>query len=281
MRLSTDTALPARSHWQALLTLGFDDDAGTTRLTERRHLGPLRVQKALYPEHRSVCHAIIVHPPGGVVGGDQLAINVRVGAGASVLLSSPGAAKWYRANGHVSQQTVRLTVAPGATLEWMPQETIFFNGAQVELDTALELDGDARYIGIEILCFGRTASGEQFDHGSIRQRSTIRRDGKLIWNEQGRIGGGDAAMHSPLGLAGNTVCATLLAVGPPLTPQALRSMREQLGPQVGVSQVGAVLVVRMLSQRSELARGAMLQAWQLLRPLMTARAAVVPRIWNT
>jgi urease accessory protein len=281
MRLTTDTTLPARSHWQALLTLGFDNDDGATRLTERRHVGPLRVQKALYPEHRSVCHAIIVHPPGGVVGGDQLAINVRVGAAASALLSSPGAAKWYRANGHVSQQTVRLTVAPGATLEWMPQETIFFNGAQVELDTALELHGDARYIGIEILCFGRTASGEQFDHGSIRQRSTIRRDGKLIWNEQGRIGGGDAAMHSPLGLAGNTVCATLLAVGPPLTTQALRAMREQLGPQVGVTQAGAVLVVRMLSQRSELARSAMLQAWQILRPLLMARAAVVPRIWNT
>ena len=270
-----------RSHWQARLSLGFVNDAGTTRLTERDHVGPLRVQKALYPEHPSVCHAVIVHPPGGVVGGDQLDIAVRVGSEAAVFISTPGAAKWYRANGHVSRQTVRLEVAAGASLEGMPQETIFFNNAHVRLDSAITLHGDATYLGCDILCFGRTASGETFNAGTIAQHSTIRRDGKLIWYEQGRIDGAGKVMHSPLGLVGKTVCATLLVAGKAITPGALTTLRETLGPQVGITQMKAILVVRHLGNSSEVARGLMMQAWQALRPLLLAREAVVPRIWNT
>ncbi|MFT5535209.1 MAG: urease accessory protein [Burkholderiaceae bacterium] len=270
-----------RSHWQAQLSLGFIDDAGTTRLTEREHRGPLRVQKALYPEHPSVCHAVIVHPPGGVVGGDQLDIAVRVGSQASVFISTPGAAKWYRANGHVSRQSVRLEVAAGASLEWMPQETIFFNNAHVRLNSTITLHGDATYVGCDILCFGRTASGETFNAGTIAQHSTIRRDGKLIWFEQGRIDGAGNAMHSPLGLAGKTVCATLLVAGKTITPVALATLRETLGPQVGITHMKSILVVRHLGDSSEHARRLMMQAWQALRPLLLAREAVVPRIWNT
>jgi urease accessory protein len=270
-----------RSHWQARLSLGFVNDAGTTRLTEREHVGPLRVQKALYPEHPSVCHAIIVHPPGGVVGGDQLDIAVRVGTDAAAFISTPGAAKWYRANGHVSRQSVRLDVAAGASLEWLPQETIFFNHAHVRLDSAITLHGDATYFGCDILCFGRTASGETFNAGTISQHSTIRRDGKLIWFEQGRIEGAGNGMHSPLGLAGKTVCATLLVAGKPLTPSALTTLREKLGPQVGITQMKTILVVRHLSDSSEVARDLMMRAWQALRPLLLGREAVVPRIWNT
>ncbi|WP_344762427.1 urease accessory protein UreD [Actimicrobium antarcticum] len=270
-----------RNHWQARLSLGFANDAGTTRLVERSHVGPLRVQKALYPEHPSVCHAIVVHPPGGVVGGDQLSINVQVGVDAAAFICTPGAAKWYRANGHVSGQTVRLEVAAGASMEWLPQETIFFNDAHVVLDSAIDLQGDATYIGCDILCFGRTASGERFNRGIVRQRNTIRRDGKLIWFEQGRIDGADAVMHSPLGLAGKTVCATLLAAGTTLSPTALTALREALGPLAGVTQTKTILVVRHLGDSSEVARSLMMQAWQALRPLLLARDGVIPRIWNT
>ena len=97
-----------RQHWHARLSLGFANDRGTTRLIERSHVGPLRVQKPLYPEQPSVCHAIVVHPPGGVVGGDQLAIRCAVGDSAHALVTTPGAAKWYRANGHVSRQDLSL-----------------------------------------------------------------------------------------------------------------------------------------------------------------------------
>lgn len=285
--------LGVQRHCQARLSLGFADDAGTTRLIERSHFGPLRVQKALYPEHPSVCHAIVVHPPGGVVGGDQLSIQVRVGTDAAALIATPGAAKWYRANGHVSSQTVQLDVGPNASLEWLPQETIFFNNAQVTQRTNIELAADASYLGSEILCFGRTACGERFTHGSIRQNTVIRRNGTLIWCEQGRIDGSDALMRSPLGLAGYSVCATLLACGTTLSAGALTSLRAALGStleatldgtfdaKTGVSQMKSVLIVRHLGNSSEVARRLMLTTWQHLRPAMLQRNAITPRIWST
>lgn len=281
-------AEPARrSGDHAWLSLAFADDRGTTRLLDRAHYGPLRVQKALYPEHPSICHAIIVHPPGGVVGGDQLSIKAGVGARAHAFLTTPGAAKWYQANGKISQQQVTLQVADGAALEWLPQETIFFDQAHVALEHQVELQGDARYIGGEILCFGRTASGETFNSGRISQLTSIRRDGKLLYFEQGALSGGSAAMHSRLGLADCTVCATLIVVGKSFSGSFLQQLRELAnqvaGDQasVGATQMKSVLVLRHLGHSSELARRWMMQAWQLIRPQLLGHEALVPRIWNT
>ena len=302
----------SHSAWQATLALDFVDDAGTTRLAGNRHYGPLRVQKALYPEGGAVCHAIIVHPPGGVVGGDQLAVTVDVGARAHAFLSTPGAAKWYKANGKVSRQRIELAVGAGAALEWLPQETIFFDSAHVELEQHIALAADAVYLGCEILCMGRRASGETFATGRVTQRTQIRRDGKLIWWEQGALLGG--ALDSPLGLNGRSVCATLIAAGAPLTPAALAELRNAVSadlaarhagvantsaantgaanvgaantgaasaPAVGLTQTKGVLVARHLGDDSETARHIMLAVWRHLRPHLLGRAAVVPRIWQT
>ena len=272
---------PAHGHWRATLSLGFADDRGTTRLVERSHFGPLRVQKPLYPEHPSVCHAIVVHPPGGVVGGDQLAIAANVGAGSHAFITTPGAAKWYRANGHVSRQALQLQVNAGAALEWLPQETIFFNGADVRLDTEVTMEADASFLCSDILCFGRTASGERFDHGRVAQRMQVRRGGKLVWFEQGALCGGDAGMTGPLGLNGRTVCATFLAVGRQAGAGCLQALREEASPQFGVTQMKSVLVARYVGDSSQEARRLMHRAWQLLRPALLEREAVTPRIWNT
>lgn len=273
------------SAWQARLTLAFSDDAGTTRLTGNRHYGPLRVQKSLHPEGGAVCHAIIVHPPGGVVGGDQLAIEAGVGARAHALLTTPGAAKWYKANGKVSRQQVRLDVAEGAALEWLPQETIFFNDAHVALEHAVTLAADASYIGCDILCMGRRASGESFDSGRVTQRSSIRRDGKLIWWEQGALLGG--RLDSPLGLKGHSVCATLLAVGKPLPSALLAEIRNDVAADsagaagFGITHTRGVLLARHLGDDSEAARRIMLTVWRHVRPHLLGRQAVTPRIWQT
>jgi urease accessory protein len=265
--------------WQASLRLRFADDAGVTRLVERRHSGPLRVQKALYPEGGAICHAIVVHPPGGVVGGDTLQIDVEAGAGAHALLTTPGAGKWYRANGKVSRQRVSLRAGVGAALEWLPQETIFFNDAAVDLEHTVELDAGARYIGAEILCFGRRAAGETFSDGVIRQHTQIRSAGKLVWWEQGAIQAG-AAMLGRFGLGGATVCATLIGVGAPL-PAALLAQIRALDPSLAASQVKTVFVARLLGDDSESARRIMTAAWQLLRPHLLGCAAPIPRIWQT
>ncbi|MNK32948.1 Urease accessory protein UreD [compost metagenome] len=280
------TPLPASAHsaWQAQLRLGFALHDGVSRLVERTHSGPLRVQKPLYPEGGTVCHAIIIHPPGGVVGGDQLAVDATVGEGAHALLTSPGAAKWYRANGHVSGQHIVLRAGSGAAIEWLPQESIFFDQACVRLRHEVELAPDASYIGCDIVCLGRSASGEVFNTGSISQQVQIRRGGKLLWWEQGVLAGGGALMASPLGLAGHTVCATLIAVGMPVSPDVLAAVRgitAPAGAAFGATHMKSLVVVRLLCGDSEAARRVMLAAWQLLRPAMLGRDAVVPRIWNT
>ena len=285
-------AEPAKaSHLLATLSLGFGRDVDTTRLLRREHYGPLRVQKALYPEGPSVAHAIIVHPPGGVVGGDELRIDAKVDTGAAAVVSTPGAAKWYRANGHVSRQQLSLSVAADAALEWLPQETIFFNDADVQLDTTIALQGNARFVGCDILCFGRTASGERFDSGRIRQRLRIHRDGAPLWLEQGRLIGGSAQMRSPLGLAGHTVCANLVAVGAPPSSASSAALMQMLRDRCtsiadgrgrfGATQMKSVLLVRYLGDSSEVARQVMLAAWQLLRPALLMRDATELRIWHT
>ncbi len=272
--------LTSPTAWHASLALRFGDDGGTTRLFENRHRGPLRVQKALYPEGPRICHAIVVHPPGGVVGGDSLSIDIAAGASAHAFLTSPGAAKWYRANGHVSRQSITLAAGPGAVIEWMPQESIYFNDARVEQELRVELAADASYIGCEIVCLGRRASGETFDSGSIGQRTQIRRGGKLIWWEQGPISAGGPAMASPLGLNGATVCATLIGVGKPV-PASLQAAMRAADPALALSQVKSVFVARYLCDDSETARRAMVAVWQALRPHLLGCAAPLPRIWAT
>lgn len=266
--------------WHASLSLRFAADGGTTRLRENTHSGPLRVQKALYPEGDKICHAIVIHPPGGVAGGDSLAITAQLGASAHALITSPGAAKWYRANGKRSQQSVRLEAGVGAAIEWLPQETIFFNDAIVRLDHEITLAHDASYIGCEILCFGRSASGERFRTGSVSQHTRIRRGGKLLWWEQGTVHGGSAQMDSVFGLQGASVCATLVGVGTPV-PSALMTAMRAIDPDLGLTQIKSVFLARYLGRDSETARRAMLGVWQLLRPHLLGCAAPIPRIWNT
>ncbi|MDB5825592.1 MAG: ureD [Herminiimonas sp.] len=262
------------------------------------------MQKSLYPEDSAICHAIVVHPPGGVAGGDALHLDIGLGEDAHALVTTPGAAKWYRANGKVASQDTTIRVGPGACLEWLPQETIFFNEAEVRLHTEVDLHPTARYLAFDVFCFGRTHSGERFERGAVSQKSRIRRDGRLVWFEQGRIAGGGRDMRSPLVLAGRSVCATLVAVAdviPPTLPALLREAGEALlaadkvdngnntddanktngQDAFGVTLMKHVLVVRYLGNSSETARRIMTRAWQTVRPQIMGHDATPPRIWNT
>ncbi|MES2041307.1 MAG: urease accessory protein UreD [Pseudomonadota bacterium] len=286
-------ALPSnatKSHWQASLQLGFSKDGDVTRLTERKHNGPLRVQKPLYPEGDEVCHAIVIHPPGGVVGGDQLKIDIKLAADTHALVTTPGAAKWYRSNGYISVQHISLKLDAGARLEWLPQETIFFDDACVDLHQTIHLAADARLIAADIFCFGRTASGETYNSGRIKQHCSIYREGKMIWHEQGSLQGGSPAMQSPLGLNGKSVSAMVLASGAMLSGEQLQVLREQTSALLsereaeamcGVTQMKSVIVARYLGNSSEVARLWMQMVWQHLRPVVIGCDAKIPRIWNT
>ncbi len=279
---------PLVAPWQAALDLGFERRGGATRLVRRQHHGPLRVQKALYPEGPETCHAIVLHPPAGIAGGDRLEIDIELGADAQALLTTPGAGKWYRspADGQLwAEQAVNIRVGAGATAEWLPQESIVFSAAEARMRTAVELAEGARYIGVETLCFGRRASGETFDRGSLHLASDIRLDGKPLWQERGRIVGGSALLDSPIGLAGYSVCSTVLAAGVDVDARTLAACRgassKEAGAQYGVSAMPKLFVGRYLGHSAEAARDWFVALWQQLRPIIAGRDAVVPRIWNT
>ena len=266
--------------WHAELELGYARVKDTTRPVLRRHLGPLRVQKHLYAEGPQVCQHIIVHPPGGIAGGDQLNISASVGPDAWAQLTSPGAAKWYRAAGP-AYQNLTLKVASGATLEWLPQETIVFSAAQAEITTHIELEGDGRLFYWDIVALGRLASGERFEHGHFQSRLDLRRDGQLLWHERQRIVGGDGLLASPIGLDGHPVFATLLVTGE-ISAELLQTCRSLANPVRGdLTQLPGLLVARCLAGEALQARGWLIDLWRLLRPALLGREALAPRIWST
>ena len=266
--------------WHAELELAYGRFADCTRPVLRRHQGPLRVQKHLYAEGPQVCQHIIVHPPGGIAGGDQLNISASVGEQAWAQLTSPGAAKWYRANGPAYQQ-LTLQVAAGATLEWLPQESIVYCGAQAQLETRIELQGDARLCYWDMVALGRPASGERFDSGEFRSRLEIHRDGQLLWHERQRIAGNDGLLDSPIGLGGQPVFATLLITGE-IDAELLERCRELPSAVRGdLTQLPGLLVARCLADQALHARAWLIALWQQLRPALLGREAVPPRIWNT
>ncbi len=271
--------------WHARLDLGFTRRANATILGRREHAGPLRVQKALYPEGEGVCHAIVLHPPSGIAGGDHLEIGLTVEAGAHALLTTPGAGKWYRSAGPEASQALDFRVAVGGCLEWLPQETIVFDGARAHMGTRVALEGDARFLGWEVLCLGRRAAGERFAHGVLDLTTRVGRDGRPLWLERGRLEGGGHLLDSSAGLAGFSIAGTLLASGAAPAADLLAACRAmeaaEAGARTGLTVLPDLLVARYLGHSSEAARHWFTQLWRLLRPAYAGREAVAPRIWNT
>jgi urease accessory protein len=271
-------------NWRAELELNFVRRGEATVLAERRHRGPLAVQKPLYPEGEAVCHAIVLHPPAGIAGGDELDIGIAVGEGAQALLTTPGAGKWYRSDGRRARQDIEIKVSPGGTAEWLPQETIVFDGARATMRTDVQLGAGARYLGWDILCLGRSASGERFGRGSLQLSTRIAREGRLLWAEQGALEGGSAWLESAAGFAGRTVSATLLAAGAPVDTAlvaACRGIETEAGARCGVTALPDLVAARWLGDSGEAARDWLEQVWQRLRPALVGREAQRPRIWNT
>ena len=275
-----------QSGWEARLQIEYALRNGRTTLVRRRHSGPLQVQKTLYPEAAERCQTILLHPPGGIAGGDHLNIEVRLSLGCKTLVTTPGAAKWYRSDGRPARQIVRLTVDDGALLEWLPQETILFDGAVAEMETRIDLAGSASFLGWEITCLGRTASGERFADGRWRQSTEVRRDEQLLWGEYGVMAGNDPLLGSPVGLAGHPVTATFIAAGKKVTEE-LRDACRQVpladndGGRHGITLFPELLVARYLGDSTERARQYFISLWRLLRPCLGGADASPPRIWNT
>src|SRR5258708_13498418 len=202
-------AEPCAQSGKASLSLALAPHGERSVLTRREQDGPLVVQKPLYPEGADVCHVIVVHPPGGIAGGDELALDVRCERGRQAVLSTPGAGKWYGSAGTLARQSLDFTVA--GTLEWLPRETIVFDGALAALDCNIVLEDEARYIGWEIVCLGRRGAGERFQHGCLQIATRIDRGERTLYIDKGEIEAGGRLMHSPAVLGGRSVFGTFIA----------------------------------------------------------------------
>ena len=303
--------MTAAAGWQAHLRLHYRRDGNRT-VAQDRHAGPLRVLKALYPEGEGICHHVVVHPPGGIVGGDELRIAATLDEGSHALITTPGATRFYRSAGAAALQQAALTLAAGARLEWLPLETIAHAGCSAENQVTLDLAPGAECLGWDLLALGLPAAGEAFDRGCFTQ--CLHWPG--VWLDRGRIRGDDRVLlDSPLGLAGQPVSGTLwFAAGTPwpnarreALTEAARAVIDSLATgtsapalQAGTSapalqaatslpalQAGVtalderVLVLRTLAPRVEPAM-ALLQAVRAAwRRLAWDLDAGPPRVWRT
>jgi len=266
--------------WSAFLNLGFRPSPDKTVLAKRERSGPLAVQRPFYPEGE-VCHVYLLHPPGGVAGGDQLRIDAESAPASRALVTTPGATKFYRSTGALAYQTQHLRIADAASLEWMPQENIFFPGAQVNMRTRVDLHGAARLAFWEIHCLGLPVIQEDFNEGNLDSRLEIRRDGKPLLLERLRVDPHSRLRSSLLG--GKPVTGTAVFNHAERSHLGLvRDRIDALAIKVaGATLIEDLLVVRYLGDSTEQARKVFTDIWSVLREPLMDRPASLPRIWNT
>lgn len=271
-------------NWQAGLNLGVVRQGGRSVLEHVSHRGPLRIQRPLLPEGADCPHLYILHPPGGMVSGDSLRLQVSAGEGSCVLLTTPSSGKFYRArdNGTLQVQHNRFSVGSGASLEYLPQDTIAFEGCNARMITRIDMAKDARFCAWDLLCLGRPASGEGFQRGRVDQHLDVWRDGRPLYIERNRFEGGDELLSSRWGLGNAGVSGTWLATLT-LDRDQLDRLREDFAeyPQLAFTQRHGLLIARYLGQHAEHARNSFIRLWQQLRPLINGRETCLPRIWTT
>ena len=278
--------------WKAELNLSFEKSAHKTVLASRSQSGPLTVQRPFYPED-DVCHLYILHPPGGVVGGDELHINVDLQKDASTLITTPGATKFYRSKdlndgGMLAYQIQTLRVAGGCGLEWFPQENIFFDETHTHLSTKIELEKTARFMGWEINCYGRPASKELFKNGKVMTRLEVYRDGSPLLLDRLLIDGKDA-LQSRVSMNDYPCFGTFIAthVTEDLLEKARDIVKEVVETtkdnqlQIGITLMDDLLIARCLGQHAEQVSTTLKAVWSALRPEVMQRPVCLPRIWST
>ena len=276
----TEAALQAQN-WEALLRLELRRGVDRTRLVPLERYGPLSVQRPFYPE-RDCCHVYLLHPPGGVVGGDSLDLRVESQPATHSLFTAPGAAKFYLSAGQTATIEQLFEVGADAGFEFLPQENIYFPGALVNAMTTIDARPGARVLLWEKHCFGRPANRESFDHGRLRSKIELRSDGQLIYTELQRVDAAEIARSS--GLRGQPVSGTLLAYGAEMADDTLSAL-QQIRPLRGMAGVSLprpdLLLARYLGPATDDLDDYFVRLWEQLRPPLLRREPCRPRIWNT
>lgn len=274
--------------WHASLQLDYRLEADRT-VARHQHKGPLRLLRSLYPEGHSICHNVLVHPPGGLVGGDTLDVSVTAGDRAHGLITTPGASRFYRSDGQTALQRTTITLNPSARLEWLPLEAICYNGCQAENHLKLNLAPQSEFLGWDVTALGLPLSSQPFDSGSYLQHIEV----PGVWLERGHLQASDhRLMNSPLGMAGQRCLASLFFVSGTKIERGRRSGALDIARSLIASHslrttAGAtspddqVVVVRVLAPVVEPAMHLMRELWAAWRQHFWHISHAPPRIWST
>jgi urease accessory protein len=291
--LTTPKATSAARHWRGQISLGIEARANKSVLVHTQHLGPLRVQRPFYPESDGCCHIYLLHPPGGLVIGDELEIGASLAPKAQALLTTPSAGKIYGAKNRSDRQiqNINMRVAEGACLEWLPQETIVFDSAQAQLKTRVDIEGSGLFFGWDIVRLGRAASGEVFNTGSCNQNIEIWKNDRPLLIEKNRIEKNKSETGNDLhkanwGLRDSNTTGTLYATMT-LTREAIDLLYTQLEAQGGqndlwgLTQKEEIFIARYLGTSITCCRKGFELIWLETREAFNNKKAIPPRIWNT
>jgi urease accessory protein len=284
LETSSSITQDPQNSWHGKLELDFVNCNGATQISHSYSQAPWKLQRPFYPEGDRVCHSVLLHTSGGMVGGDRLTADINLAEHSHALITTAAAAKIYRSSGQESQQTTQIKVAAGACLEWLPQETIIFNGAIYHQRTHIELAPQAIWCGWEITRYGRTAMGESFFEGQVRSQTEVWQQGRPLWIDRQRLSGNAEMWHSPHALAAQPVVGSLAFVGQSV-PSTLVDQSRSLAHSIvqgefGVTRLEQGMLCRYRGDSSLEVRTWLIGVWQLLRVSLMGRSACLPRIWQ-
>lgn len=272
--------MSSKSSWIAELDLVFNNNTNKTFVESQKHIGPLTIQKPFYPADNS-CHVYILHPPGGVATNDNLNISVKTNNNAQVLLTGNGATKFYNSANHISYFEQNFIVKDNSCLEYLPLENIFFNGANVEINTSYKLYDTASMAHWEIFCLGREVSNERFEKGSIQNKIQITVNDKLIIFDNSIIN--KNYIDSISGLRGYNYFGTFIISN--ATKDIIADIKNMVDDEsdyiCGITNIENILIVRCLANKQRIIMSLFISIWKTMRPLVFNKNAVLPRIWAT
>ncbi|SKB14168.1 Urease accessory protein UreD [Planktothrix sp. PCC 11201] len=273
------------SQWQGILDLDYQKINNSTQLVKAYSQAPLKIQRSFYPEGQEICHSIILHTAGGMVGGDRLSQTINLQPKTQVVLTTPAASKIYRSSGETAHNHIKIEVQEKAYLEFIPREIIIFNGAIFSQDLRVNLAPDACYLGWEITRFGRTARGEIFNQGQWKSCTEIWQNGCPVWIDRQGFIANEEILNSPHSLAGKSVIASLIWVGQPVSEDIVNSIRQlwsqrEASSQAGVTQLISGLLCRYRGNSTQEVINWFTDVWQLLRQNYTGKSIVKPRVWQ-
>jgi len=287
-----------KSQWLASLELQLGHSSYGTQLTKTKRCGPLTIQKAFYPEGRDCAHLYLLHPPAGIVSGDELHIGIEVLQNAHTLVTTPGANRFYRARTDLSigdpkqTQITKISLDAGAKCEHFPLETLVYNQANGVNNVEVRLHNSSVYCGWDMTCLGLPSSSEDFSAGRFTQLNTLYRDDILIYHDKVLIESRSNIQHHAAGLAGNSVFGTFLAYAP--SNQVSDEQRAHLIAQlravvvehaasslISITDIRQLLVMRYLGQQAHQCKDLFIELWKLVRPVYIEKQGIQPRIWFT